>query len=246
MKKLLWLFLVICIVLFSACSREENKQSDFFVYNWNSVEHNGNKYSRYDNYGNEFKDYKIFYERSNKTVSADYFSNGEESGKTELKTYVGDIETNFISQVEHWYDLFEPLVFGDISNPRFNYLDDYNNVEKISIHLTSEEQSDYPIGEYILYKELSEEVWSVLSEMEKSKDYSDDVPWEKTDLECWIYLYIKDVNAAVYVGTFCYNTDGKLCISNTNYTKLYPLSYQWQDLDVLLKDCEYVKNSLLV
>lgn len=238
------MFLTSCST--QCCNSETQENStNYLVYDWNSIKHNENTFKIRDKYGIEFKDYCIFDELSNKTVLATYYSEGQEFGKVKLQPFIGNTQTNFISQAKNWYDLFEPSVYGNINNSRFDYLDIYENVEKMSILITSNDSTTYQNGEYILSDNLSNEVWSILNKMEKNKDYSSDTKWKKTDLQAWIYLYIKDVNAAVYVGILCYSENDELCISNTNYTELYPLSLQWQDLSVILKSCEYIENSLL-
>lgn len=242
MKKFSFLIIFITVFL-TSCSNQRynletsNNSFQYSVFDWNSIEYNGNTYHSSDKYGNNFKDYNIFYELNKKTVPAIYYSQGEKFDKTELKTYIGDTEINFISQVSHWYDLFEPTVYGNVNNPRFNYLDIYDNVDKISVV--------YQDSEYILPNTLANEIWSALSEMEQKSFNEYNLNWKKTSLESSIYLYIKDVNAAVYVGILCYNENDELCISNTNYRKLCPLSSQWQDFGVLIESCERVKNSFL-
>lgn len=250
MKKILSA-LLISIVFLTSCSNQGNYleiQNDslrYSVYDWNSIKHNDKTFKKRDKYGNAFNHYYIFDELSDKTVSAIYYSDGQELGTVDLKPYIGNTQTNFISQVEHWYDLFEPSVYGNIDNPRFDYLDIYDNVDKISILINSNNSTISQSGEYVLSDSLANEVWSILNRIEKNKGYTSDIKWKKTDLEAWFYLYIKDVNAAVYVGILCYNENDELCISNTNYTELYPLSSKWQNLNNLLDDCNYVESSLL-
>ncbi|MBQ4338695.1 MAG: hypothetical protein IJC37_04660 [Clostridia bacterium] len=250
MKRLLLLTLCIVMLLTSCSNQSDNTETQidslsYAVYGWNSIEHNNNTFQKYDKYGNYFSDYYIFDKLSDKTVSATYYSNGIESGKVELKPYLGNGQTNFISQDEHWYDLFEPSVYGNVDNPRFNYLDVYDNVDKMSILITSNDSTAYQCGEYLLPDNLSSDAWSILNKIENNSPDDDNSRWKKTDLEAWIYLYIKDVNAAAYVGILCYNENDELCISNTNYTELYPLSSQWQDLGLLIESCEYIQNSPL-
>lgn len=250
MKRLLLLILSIFMLLTSCSNQSNNTETQidslsYTVYDWNSIKHNGNTFKRFDKYGNDFSDYYIFDKLSNKTVSAIYYSDGRESGKVELKPYLGNAQTNFISQDKHWYDLFDPLVYGNVDNPRFNYLDVYYNVDKMSILISSNDSAVYQSGEYLLSDNLSSEAWSILNKIENNIPNDDNSRWKKTDLEAWIYLYIKDVNAAVYVGILCYNENDELCISNTNYTELYPLSSQWQDLGLLIESCEYIQNSPL-
>lgn len=251
MKKTLSV-LLLSIIFLTSCSNQSNyseTQNDlgrFSVYDWNSIKHNESTFKVRDKYGNDFNDYYIFDELSDKIVSAVYYSDGKEFGKVKLKLYVGNTQTNFISQVENWYDLFEPSVYGNIDNPRFDYLDVYDNVEKISILVSSNDPTIYQNGEYILSDNLSNEVWSNLNKIEKNISNDSDSKWKKTDLEAYIYLYIKDINAAVYVGILCYNENDELCISNTNYTELYPLPSKWQNWNDFLGDCKYVENSLLL
>ena len=251
MKKALF-FLFLITIFLTSCNNQyynpemQNDSSSYLVYDWNSIKHNDDTFKTRDKYGKEFNDYCIFDELSNKTVSAIYYSDGQESGKVKLKPFIGTSRTNFISQVEHWYDLFEPSVYGNIDNPRFDYLDDYDNLDKMSILITSNDSATYQNGEYILSNNLANEVWSNLNKIEKNISNDTNSKWKKTNLNAWIYLYIKDVNAAVYVGILCYNENDELCISNTNYTELYPLSPKWQNLNNLLDDCNYVENSLLL
>lgn len=251
MKKILSAFLF-SVILLTSCSNQnnyletQNGMLKYSVYDWNSIKYNDKTFKNRDKYGNAFKNYYIFDELSDKAVSAIYYSDGQESGKVKLKPYVGNTQTNFISQVKHWYDLFEPSVYGNIDNPRFDYLDVYDNVDKMSLLFTSNDSATYQNGEYILSDKLSNEIWSNLNKMEKNISNDSNSKFKKTNLNAWIYLYIKDVNAAVYVGILCYDENDELCVSNTNYTELYPLSSKWQNLNNLLGDCNYVENSLLL
>ena len=244
----LFLFIIILTSCINQCnySETQNDPSRYYVYDWNSIKHNENTFKNRDKYGNDFNDYYIFDELSDKTVSAIYYSDEKEVGKVKLKPYVANTQINFISQVEHWYDLFEPSVYGNIDNPRFDYLDVYDNVDKMSILITADGSTTYKSGEYIMSDNLSNEVWSNLNKIEKNISNDSNSKWKKTNLNAWIYLYIKDVNAAVYVGILCYNENDELCVSNTNYTELYPFSPKWQNLNNLLDDCNYVENSLLL
>lgn len=239
--------IAIIFVSFSSCKQKTNDylESNFVVYDWNSIKHNESTFKNRDKYGNAFNDYCIFDKLSDKTVSAIYYSDGKAVGKVKLKPYVANTQINFISQVERWYDLFEPSVYGNIDNPRFDYLDVYDNVDKMSILITADGSATYKSGEYVMSDNLSNEVWSILNKIEKNISNNTNSEWKKTNLNAWIYLYIKDVNAAVYIGILCYNENDELCISNTNYTKLYPLSSKWQNLNNLLDDCNYLEKSLL-
>lgn len=223
MKKILSVLLSFMLLLFCGCQKHDIPSSNYIVYGWDRIENKDKVYRRYDKYGNDFKNYRIFYELNNEPISAQYYSNGKNCGETELITYKGDIENNFISQAEHWYDFFEPSIYGNVNNPRFNYLDDFNNVEKLTI--CNEDK------EYILPEELSKEIWSTISMFENNNFNTESEEWKKSDSEFWVYLYIKDINAAVYIGILCYNTEGVLCISNTNYTMLHHLPSDWQDLN---------------
>lgn len=218
------LLLLVTFFLYRAKEKETNinTDSDYIVYTWNTIECNEKLYELCDKYGNSFCDYNIYYNVNDDPIIASYVSADNEISSVEIHTYAGDSEELFITKKSKWYDMFKPLVYGNTNNLKLNYLDDYENVEKISVSISSSNVLKKEEQEVILPNELAKEVWSALNKIEYSECNGADMDGERPEFP--VSLYIKDVNASVTIGSICYNVNGEIGIRNYKDINVLPLS----------------------
>ena len=233
------LVLFLMIFLTSCTKTPKTANSNLVLYGWNYIAEGNTTYSYQDPYGVQFKEYRIFYSLKDDVIYATYYADkgDTQSSVAALRQYADDPNHYFISGDNGKFNIFKPTVFGKKDIPQFQYYEDADQVRFISV--TLEDKKEYRIADG-----LSKEVWTVLKSEQEGTNEEEitHLEQEKRSPYIPIYLYLKGVKAAVQVAILCESTDGRLFISNMNYTKFYPMPMDVDTMHALQPYLEALNN----
>lgn len=212
--------IIILLILFSLSSCQNMIDSELIVYNWTRISDGKSVWLEKDPYGISYKDYRIFYTLDSTDIIASYYSTetGESSRKVKLHYYKNDYNHNFISVSEKMISLSSPFVYGKEGMAGLYYYDDYKNVLFLSVIKIDNK-------EYQINDEASKEIWNVLKQAQANKRQNavDNIKLKNSKEYVPIYLYLSGAKAAIRIALLCESIDGKLFLSNFNYSKFYPM-----------------------
>ena len=85
--------------------------------------------------------------------------------------------------------------------------------------------------EYRINDEASKEIWNVLKlvQSNKSQNEVDHIILKNSKDYIPVYLYLSETKAAIRIALLCESIDGKLFLSNSNYTKFYPMPEKYAE-----------------